>query len=443
MRRIGLLAVILASTLSTAPAAQSRAEARFALEISGDAGFHALVLPPAIYAESRAAGLTDLVVRNGAGERVPFALETTRPAPPEVSVETREVRWFEVPLPDETGTAPEIALAIRPDGTLAATGTPVPPGRSRRIDVIDLGAARDRIRALRFELAPTPHQGRVKIEAGGDLEHWTPIAEATLTRLGDGPDVLERTDVDLATGGARYLRLRWIDPAPTLRRLSVVHGVRAPEPVRDHTRGLPARAAGPGLYDFDTGGRYPVDRLTVHPPQANTVAAVRLYSRPEASAAWRFVWAGKVVSVKTGGGAETAEPAAFTPSDDRLWRLEVDMRAGGFGTGEPTVDIGWRPATLTFLARGAGPFEVAVGGVHPVSGEMSKAALLPKGDVVVGTARLGARLEPVAAAGRGSEGNGRDAFLWAALIVAVAFLGFMAWRMMKDPPPADPTAPPA
>ncbi|MBV5263879.1 DUF3999 domain-containing protein [Pinisolibacter aquiterrae] len=445
MRRIGPLGALVLFALSGAQAAEPRLEIRHALEISGDTGFHAFVVPPQIYAESRAAGLGDLVVRNGAGEKVPFTFETPKPAPTEEPAETRDVRWFEVPLSLPAEVRPGSGLAIRPDGTLVAVGSPVSPGQPQRIDVVDLGNGSDLARTLKFDLAPAPYQGRVKIDAAVDLEHWFPVTEVTLTRLGEGDDVIERSRVSLSVGGARYLRLRWVDPAPAIRRLSVGYAARDPEPARDWIRNIPVREVEDGVYEFDAGGRAPVDRVLVHPPQANTVAAVRLSSRTDVSAPWRFAGLGPVMVVKTGVEEATVRPIAVAPTGDRLWRMQVDTRSGGFGKGEPTVDIGWQPATVTFLARGAGPFELALGGVGGPSGAMPRAALLPPGDVAIGVARLGARLDPTSQPPISSEGGDviRRMLLWMALIVAVAFLAFMARQMMKDPPsPSDTTTPP-
>lgn len=445
MRRIGLLPALLLLAVSASQAAEPRPETRHALEISRDTAFHAFIVPPQIYAESRAAGLADLVVRNGAGEKVPFTFETAKPAPAEEPVETREVRWFEVPLPTAAEARLGAGLAIRPDGTLVAVGTPVPSGQSQRVDVVDLGKGSDLVRTLKFDLAPVPYQGRVKIDGGVDLEHWFPVTEVTLTRLGEGDDVIEQSRVSLSAGGVRYLRLRWVDPAAAIRHLSVGYAAREPEPARDWIRNIPVRLVEDGVYEFDAGGHAPVDRVLLHPPQANTVAAVRLSSRTDISAPWRFAGLGPVMAVKTGAEEAIVEPIAVVPSGDRLWRIQVDTRSGGFGKGEPRVDVGWRPVTVTFLARGTGPFELTVGGMDDRSGAMPRAALLPPGDVAIGVARLGARLDPTTPAQAAADGGEatRRTLLWSALIVAVAFLAFMARQMMKDPPPPpDTTAPP-
>lgn len=430
MRRPVALIALLLFTATPARAAETPAEIRYALDVSGDAPVFALAVPPAVYADSHLPGLADLSIRNGAGELVPFTFE---PAPLEANGRdvTRDLKWFEVPQPAAPAAGPEIGVALRPDGTLYAAGTPAAPGQPRR-DVVDLGMPVGRVTALRFDLAPVAYQGRVTIEASGDLEHWSSVAGATLTRLGDGDTVVERSQISFPVMMGRYLRLTWLDPAPEIRHLFAVERAPAPEPKRDWFMALPTRPAGAAAYEFEVAGRPPIDRLVLHPPQANTVASVRILSRSDGAAPWRVVAFGSVVAMAADGGA-ARRPIVLPPSEDRLWRVEVDSRAGGFGKGDVTVDVGWQPATVTFLARGGGPFTLVLGEQSP-GHALSRTTVLPPGTTAIGEARLGARIVAPVLEAAETGAMWRRVSLWGGLILAVAFLGFMAWRMMKEQP---------
>jgi hypothetical protein len=125
----------------------------------------------------------------------------------------------------------------------------------------------------------------------------------------------------------------------------------------------------------------------------------------------------------------------MAPDTDRQWRVVVDTRNGGLGSGTLSVAAGWRPATLTFVARGAAPFTLAVGSAAAVSTAVSRADLLMGASSVAVAARLGEALPVEEDADAQSSGKDPDAkrryMLWAALLLAVGSLGAIAWRLAR------------
>ena len=64
------------------------------------------------------------------------------------------------------------------------------------------------------------------------------------------------------------------------------------------------------------------------------------------------------------GGAELANDACFFgQTTDRQWRLEIFEDGAGVGKlgREPTLELGFLPAELIFVARGKAPFTLAYG----------------------------------------------------------------------------------
>ncbi len=116
-----------------------------------------------------------------------------------------------------------------------------------------------------------------------------------------------------------------------------------------------------GEYFFATGGSYPVDRLRLNLPQPNTVAPAVVYSRAGLDAPWREVTSATLFRLHNGTVEQSNPSLELEPDTDRQWRVVVDTHNGGFGSGALTVAAGWRPATLTFVARGSSPFTLAVG----------------------------------------------------------------------------------
>ncbi|WP_454688770.1 DUF3999 domain-containing protein [Achromobacter aloeverae] len=439
-------AISAASAVGAAPAAGVPVR-RYALEQLASAPYYQVALDDAVYAASHRGDLGDVRILNSAGEPVPYTFDNA--AAPARPASLRPLRWF--PLPAAGGQGPgedALSVTIGPDGSLRAAARPPSPA-TRGGDVIDLGADGAPLSALLIHLQDSRWQGRVDVSASADLRDWTPVIQASLLKTANGDATLAQERVELDGLRARYLRLRWPDGAPTLAGIEGESvPVDATPPTRAWRGGIPTRAgANAGEYLFDTGGAYPVDRIQFDLPQTNTVARGQLYSRSDAQAPWRQVAEGQLLRLQAAATPATA-PATANPGEqrnppwavpvdtDRQWRLLVDTRSGGLGGGLPMVSLGWRPTVLTFVARGSGPFVLAVGNPNWGPAAVPLSDLMAAGAAAPAQARIGRELAPMPAAVAASEDPGarRRYVLWAVLLAAVAALGLMAWRLSRAAP---------
>ena len=115
--------------------------------------------------------------------------------------------------------------------------------------------------------------------------------------------------------------------------------------------------------------------------------------------------------------------------------------------GAPELKLSWTPATLVFLGSGVAPYTLHVGRdkAKPMRRDLAQVApgftaaeLQGLERAVAGAVRTGA--VPAAstsdAEAAGSAARARMAALWAALLLGVGVLGFMAWKLvgqMKKP----------
>jgi len=429
---------------AAAPACAEDFARRFALQLQEGAAWYSVTLPAAVYAASQRNDLGDVRVFNGAGEPVPYSLEAPREAartPPSL----RAVRWF--PLrPATAGQAgAPFGVTIAADGSLRATAAP--PGRAQHdTDLIDAGEAahEGRTSALVVRLRDDNYQGRVTVESSDDLRNWQAAGDAQILKVSYNGSTLSQDRIELNGARARYLRLHWLDGAPYLESIDAeVQAAGAgrvqADTQREWREGIVARA-GPkaGEYFFSTGGPYPVDRLRLALPQPNTVAPAAVYSRGELGAAWREVSSATLFRLHNGDVEQNSPALQLKPDTDRHWRVVVDTRNGGLGSGALTIAAGWRPATLTFVARGAPPFSIGVGNASAVSTAVGRDELLMGASSVIATARVG---EPLALApdGNAPASTNPDAYrrymLWTALLLAVGSLAAIAWRLARSVSP--------
>jgi hypothetical protein len=443
LRAAGWCFAIASVWVSTAAVADDHFSQRFALELDSGATYYTVTLPAAVYAASQRGDLGDVRVFNGAGEPVPYSLEAP-PEPARTSPTLRPVAWFPLRAAVASGIGAPLGVTIAADGSLRATSAP--PSRAQHdVDLIDTGGGKQtetRLDALLVHVRDDNYQGRVSVETSDDLRNWQPAGEAQLLKVNYNGSTLSQERIELDGVSARYLRLRWLDGSPYIASIeaqvqaaSTGAGPRAERP-RQWREGLVAHAGPkPGEYFFSTGGPYPVERLRLNLPQPNTVAHAVVYSRTGLEGAWREVSSGMLFRLHNGTVEQTNPLFELAPDTDRQWRVVVDTRNGGLGSGTLTVAAGWRPAPLTFVARGAAPFTLAVGSAAAVSSAVSRADLLMGASSVSAAARLGDALPVAPESGAPSPGKDPDAtrryMLWGALLLAVGSLGAIAWRLAR------------
>ncbi|QQC64742.1 DUF3999 domain-containing protein [Paraburkholderia ginsengisoli] len=433
-----------AAVWTSAPAAADTFAQRFSIQLEDGAPYYSVTLPAAVYAASQRSDLGDVRIFNGAGEPVPYALDAPR-EPARMPPTLRSVRWFPLPSTTTGGNGVPFGVAIAADGSLRATAAP-PPRAQHDVDLIDVGRAprAGQVGALLVHLRDDNYQGRVTVEASDDLRHWHPAGDAQLLKVHYNGSILSQDRIELDGAPARYLRLHWLDGAPYVESFDAeVHAIVASEArPTDASRAwrediVAHGGLKPGEYFFTTGGSYPVDRLRLTLPQPNTVAPAVVYSRPGLDAPWREVASAMLFRLHNGTVEQNNPSLELKPDTDRQWRVVVDTRTGGPGSGNLTVAAGWHPATLIFAARGAAPFTLAVGSAATASAALSRDALLADASSVAAPARVGDTLLGVAqgasdgASAAGDPDVPRRYLPWVALLLAVSSLGMIAWRLAR------------
>lgn len=435
------LLVLMAEAGTVAPASFAQ---RYTLTLSGSAAYYRLTLPPQVYAASQRSDLGDLRILNGAGESLPFSLESpSAPAPLRRAVLT-PLNWFAVPTTGEATDRARLGVSLDANGTLhAEVGAPTGKKRNGDAVLVDLGNDGE-VAALWVRLRNERYQGQVLVEASNDLNQWQSVAEAVLLKASAGDKRLAQERLALDGVRRRYLRLSWPDGAPEIAAIEaeaiVLEAVAdaQPAPLLWHAS-APVRAGdSAGEYLFDSGGAYPVESLRVDLPQGNTIAKVSIQSRDDLRAAWRDVGAGTVFRLQGKKGEEVSSPLRLNAMPSRYWRMQVDMRNGGIGREMPKVMLGWRPAMLTFVARGSPPFTLGIGNATLTSAAQRREDLLMGEHPEIGNASVEALLTTVVKQQTvTAPDNTRKPVLWVGLIIAVAALGAIAWRLARSTVSAD------
>lgn len=440
-----LLLCALAVAVRIAAAAEAPEDFAFAVPIEGlgNDALYRVAIPAAVYETAAFPDLRDLRVFNGAGEVVPYAFryaEQTAQSQPAVPLSIfplhgpSDARSEDLDLSfDKSGSHVSVRLRS-PD---AKRGPPALLGF-----LIDASALKTPLVRIDVDWG-TQEVNRfasARLEAGNDLKQWsTVVSDAPLGGLSHAGQRLERKTIEFRAQQAKYLRLLWTDQTQAIE-LKSIRGV-PPEkyaaPERSWKEVTATAVAGkPGEYDFDLGGRFPLDRLAFDLPQANTVVPMRILSRAKPADKWMPVTRAVLYRLNQNGREMFSPEVTIAMNSHRYWMLSVDAASGGFGAGNLVMRAGWTPREIVFTARGAGPFRLAFGNARAATGSLGIDILVP-----------GWRTdhEPqmaVAYTGPAQRLAGEDAArpradfkkwgLWAALSMGVATLGWMAWRLSKQ-----------
>ena len=455
MKRIAWLFALLA----TAAVAERPTDFAYGipLAVEGDHAFYRLDLPAAVYAGSARTDWGDIRIFNADDAMVPYAY-----IPP--AVPAREKRpAIALPIfplfadPDHADPAGlSLDIMRNAGGTIVSVTTrdASPAASERRLIgyLVDATSLGDPLSALTL-VWPQHLQGmtiRVRLEASDDLDRWrTLAAEAPVLDLEYAGRRLTHDRIQLPSVRTRYLRLSWPGAASPLV-LSGVQGhleERVVEPDRQWSETTAAAVSGNDNeyeFEFEFSEAYPVDRVAIVLPEINAVVPGELLARSTRDQPWRRVTSLISYRLRQGGVELTADPIPVSAPAMRYWLLRVDPKSGGLGHGLPRLRVGWLPQQIVFAARGAGPFVLTYGNPNLASNALPITTLVPgyltaKDPLAAaGTARGGAsgplggtsRLRPAFDLRRGA--------LWAVLLLGVAVLAWMAWRLSRQlqTPPA-------
>lgn len=419
------------------------------LSVSGEGPWYRLELPLSVQLNARQTDLSDVRVFNAAGEAQAYALarETAQSAE---NRSTTDVKWF--PLyssADATERAPSVRVQSSANGTLVEVqpSTQLEAGEEvLRGWLLDASGIKAPLQQLILDWT-SERDGfqRFSIEASDDLQHWQSWGEGQVARLSFADERVEQHEVGLPGQSARYLRLLWNSPqsAPVLTSAQLESA---------STRSLPLPLvwsqplAGNRLKDGEYTWQLPMglnlERVQVELSQPNSLAPVTLAGRRESSLPWQTLSAGLLYRLTQNGQDVVQNELQLSGQTVQQLKLTVDERGGGLGAEAPTVKFAVRSTQVVFLARGAGPYTLALGSATVKTANLPLSTLIPdyspakfanlgKAMVDSGAAVTQA---PTAVAAATADTNWKKFGLWAVLLLSVLFLAVMAFSLLRKPP---------
>ncbi|MET0846745.1 MAG: DUF3999 domain-containing protein [Pseudomonas sp.] len=419
------------------------------LSLSGEGPWYRLELPLSVQLNARQTDLGDVRVFNAAGEAQAYALAREAASTREGRTLT-DVKWF--PLytsADATERAPGIRVQSSANGTLVEVqpSTQLEAGEEvLRGWLLDASAIKEPLQQLILDWT-SERDGfqRFTIEASDDLQHWQSWGEGQVARLTFADERVEQHEVGLPGQSARYLRLLWNSPqsAPALTsaQLQSASTRSLPLPLV-WSQPLAGTSVKAGEYTWQLPMGLNVERIQVELSQPNSLAPVTLSGRRESSLPWQPLSNGLLYRLTQGGQDVVQNELQLSGQTVQQLKLVVDERGGGLGADAPTVKFAVRSTQMVFLARGAGPYTLALGNATVKAANLSLSTLIPDYNAAKWAALGKASVEGATVVSNTStvtsaatSGTDWKKFgLWGVLLLSVLFLAAMAFSLLRKPP---------
>lgn len=420
------------------------------LTLSGEGPWYRLELPLDVLLRASQADLRDVRVFNAAGEPQAYALARQQAQTREQQNLT-EVKWFPLYSSAQAGdSSPSVRVQSGANGTLVEVqpATQLEAGEEvLRGWLLDASGIKAPLQQLLLDWT-SERDGfqRFSIEASDDLQHWQSWGDGQVARLSFADERIEQHEVALPGQSARYLRLLWSTPqsAPVLTsaqlQSSSTSSLPSPLVWSQPLRGTSAKA---GEYTWQLPMGLNVERVRIDLKEANTLAPATLYGRRDSSLPWQTLNNGLLYRL-TQNGQDVQQNELQVPGQTvQQLKLTVDERGGGLGGEAPTLAFAVRGTQLVFLARGAGPYTLALGNPGAVAANLPLTTLIPDyspqrlkelGQAKVEGAVPLTPATATAAAGAVAAGpDWKKIGLWAVLLLGVLALAGMAVSLLRKP----------
>lgn len=415
------------------------------LTLSGDGPWYRIELPLAVQLSARQTDLSDVRVFNSEGQPQAYALNQKQAAHDQEPTPI-PVKWFALYSTQEAGDAtPVIRIERASNGTVIEVQpqSDIEAGEEvLRGWLLDTSAVKAPLEQLIIDWS-AEREGfqSFSIEASDDLQHWRNWGDGQVARLSFADEVVDQREVGLPGQSARYLRLLWRSPhsAPTLISAHVFAAeTESSAPPLTWSPAITGKVETTNEYVWQLPAGLPVERVKVDITQPNSLAPGTLYARSDARQPWQPVSSGLLYRLTQNGGDMVQDQLHLSGRVVQQLKLVVDDRGGGLGEEAPALSVAVQASEVVFLARGNGPFTLAVGNSSVKAANLSLATLIPDFTpqklAALGTAKPASATVADMAAPLPVVQESVDfkrLGLWAVLLLGVLFLGWMALSTLR------------
>jgi hypothetical protein len=454
--------------------------------------YHSVALPLAVYAQAKDSQLSDLRVRNAAGEYLSYAwLYSSPAAQQQLSLQSLSAPIF--PLQSTTaGKDADLILEVEQSSDGSVRWRSQSSGTKKTDEqggahawLIDASALQRQAKDAHTQshliqarvTVPESFQGVAgfSLETSDDLQHWQSLSShQQILQLRHQNQSLQQLEFSLPAVQAKYLRLRWDQASTAPRLLSVQLDAQLQNwtlPSILWTASIKPSQCDGKTCEYLVPRNMPVDSVRVKLAQLNTVDRLTLSGVLESVAvdhhhlrhslnplyvlrhqknnskqnteydhylrnfqAYRLQLDGKEI-----------ENDAIPVNGSSYSKLRIRSEANHLANAAPEIQIGSMARNIVFLASGAAPYRLEWGQEVQQGGAIDMTILMPKQADAIGFS-VGATVQVLAPSSATPASSATTTslkpedkktaaqnkwWLWVALLGAVALLGWMVWSSLS------------
>ncbi|TXI91212.1 MAG: DUF3999 family protein [Burkholderiaceae bacterium] len=462
--------------------------------------YHSLALPLSVYRDAKDSQLSDLRIRNANGEFLSYAwLSSSQQADEQLQLLSQSVAIFPLPQREiEPTSNTQLEVIQSSDGSLrwrSEGRTTTATSKAVTTWIIDASALMRAAKAqntqgqnnqaqlvqLRLQV-DTEFQGVAgfALEVSDNLQQWRRLElHPQLVQLQRKVERLEQTEFALPAIREAYLRLTWDEPSRAPQLIGAKLDAQYQEwtlPKLLWTPAIKASHCDTTMCEYEVSANMPIDSLRLRLQSNNAVAQVMLYgvrdtqveehrhlrhslnplyvlrhqkrSPPSTYEREDFISDFKVFRLQFNGQDIESDAVSGSGSAYKKIRLRTLLGVASLGSQPPLLELGSMERQLVFLARGAEPYRIELGGDEKQGAAVSLSALMPS--KAVSAFSSGASLtmleavnpssssHPSTSAAANAVGASQNAeqqqqrkwWLWLLLAAAVGVLGWMVWASL-------------
>jgi hypothetical protein len=191
---------------------------------------------------------------------------------------------------------------------------------------------------------------------------------------------------------------------------------------------------------FTTNGYYPVDKISIRLTPKNAILLATLSSSNKENGPWLTRYSGLIYNLEKNGKDVSPSEISLSSTNDKYWRLSANEARDGLANMAPSMEIGWLPHQLVFVAQGNPPFRLAYGNSQLTQKNDAGLGLLlsqQSGEEIPGKASIGPQLtfsgnNALLPPPPDNSMQWKSIILWSVLVLGLIVLLTMVIRLYKQ-----------
>lgn len=312
--------------------------------------------------------------------------------------------------------------------------------------LVDLNSVSEPVERLILKWKDLGKKKTRKLTAAGSntLDKWKTVQiESPYGHIVHSDKVFLRDEV--AIGGSKYrqLHISWKDMRypVTISQAKVITDKKSANDERkwNSVTGVVSEE-NPSEFLFDTGGRFPVDRIQLKPFPVSAAFQVRLFSKASVNGRWELVKEFDYYSLKVDGKKIKSLPVILPATRHRYWRMDFVNVDRELKILKPEMAFGWIPERLLFQTQGDGTYALVYGHAHARSDDPVDPAFIQK--IKMGDIKKTVTIDRIVLAGKVDESeirsNTDDSSIrnwlkWIVLITGIIILALLLAKLLRRP----------